>query len=55
MDSKRKANGAGTPDSDDRAAKRRKIAVSLPALRQTLDTLQVQRMSYSRFSDATAP
>jgi hypothetical protein len=29
MDSKRKANGTATPDSDDRVAKRRKLAVSL--------------------------
>ena len=55
MDSKRKANGAGTPDSDDRAAKRRKIAVSLPALLRTLNALHAQRMSYSHFSDVAAP
>lgn len=32
MDTKRKANGTATPDNDDRAAKRRKLAVSLPVL-----------------------
>lgn len=41
MDTKRKANGTATPDSDDRAAKRRKVAVSLPALEQALSS---QRM-----------
>lgn len=32
MDSKRKANGAASPENDDRASKRRKLAVSLARL-----------------------
>lgn len=63
MDTKRKANGTATPDTDDRAAKRRKVAVSPPVLQHTqsaqrtrarylLDATCIQKLSQSLRSPA---
>ena len=54
MDSKRKANGTATPDSDDRAAKRRKLAVSTSA-RATPRQALVAAMRSNSVSIALSP